>query len=128
MIVNEFAGSGGDAMPWYFRKAGVGRLVGTRTWGGLVGIWDYPQLIDGGSVTAPRGAIYGLQGEWEVENRGIAPDIEVEMDPALVRQGHDPQLEKAVEVVLDELKKNPLPKYRKPAYPKYPRVLPKKEP
>lgn len=127
MIVNEFAGSGGDAMPWYFRKAGVGRLVGTRTWGGLVGIWDYPELIDGGSVTAPRGAIYGLQGEWEVENRGIAPDIEVEMDPALVRQGRDPQLEKAVEVVLEELKKTPLPKYKKPAYPKYPQVLPKKE-
>ena len=127
MIVNEFAGSGGDAMPWYFRKAGVGRLVGSRTWGGLVGIWDYPQLIDGGSVTAPRGAIYGLQGDWEVENRGITPDIEVEMDPALVRQGHDPQLEKAVDVVLDELKRNPLPKYVKPAYPKYPQVLPKKE-
>jgi tricorn protease len=127
MIVNEFAGSGGDAMPWYFRKAGVGRLVGTRTWGGLVGIWDYPQLIDGGSVTAPRGAIYGLQGDWEVENRGIAPDVEVEMDPARVREGHDPQLEKAVEIALDDLKKNPLPKYKKPAYPKYPHVLPKKE-
>jgi tricorn protease len=125
MIVNEFAGSGGDAMPWYFRKAGLGSLIGTRTWGGLVGIWDYPQLIDGGSVTAPRGAIYGLQGEWEVENRGISPDVEVELDPALVRQGHDPQLEKAVEVILEQLRKNPLPKYNKPGYPKYPQVLPK---
>jgi tricorn protease len=125
MIVNEFAGSGGDAMPWYFRKAGLGTLVGTRTWGGLVGIWDYPQLVDGGSVTAPRGAIYGLQGDWEVENRGINPDIEVEMDPALVRQGRDPQLEKAVEVVLAQLEKNPLPTYTKPAYPNYQNALPK---
>jgi tricorn protease len=119
MIVNEFAGSGGDAMPWYFRKAAIGTLIGNRTWGGLVGIYDYPQLVDGGRVTAPRVAIYGLKGEWEVENHGIAPDIEVEMDPALVRQGHDPQLEKAVEVVLEQLKKNPLPEYKKPDYPNY---------
>jgi tricorn protease len=119
MIVNEFAGSGGDAMPWYFRRAGIGLLIGVRTWGGLVGIYDYPQLIDGGSVTAPRIAIYGLKGDWEVENRGITPDIEVEMDPAAVRQGHDPQLEKAVEVILEEIKKNPLPEYKKPDYPNY---------
>ncbi|HLY17045.1 MAG TPA: PDZ domain-containing protein [Bryobacteraceae bacterium] len=119
MIVNEFAGSGGDAMPWYFRKAGIGPLVGNRTWGGLVGIYDYPQLIDGGGVTAPRVAIFGLKGDWEVENHGIAPDVEVDMDPALVRQGHDPQLEKAVEVVMEALKKNPLPEYKKPEYPNY---------
>jgi tricorn protease len=121
MITNEFAGSGGDAMPWYFRKAGIGPLIGTRTWGGLVGIYDYPQLIDGGGVTAPRVAIYGLKGDWEVENHGITPDIEVEMDPELVRQGHDPQLEKAVEVVMEELKKHPLPEYKKPVYPDYQR-------
>jgi tricorn protease len=125
MIVNEFAGSGGDAMPWYFRKAGIGTVIGARTWGGLVGIWDYPELIDGGSVTAPRGAIYGLHGDWEVENRGVTPDIEVEMDPALVRLGSDPQLEKAVEVILDQLKKNPLPTYKRPAYPNYHQALPK---
>jgi tricorn protease len=119
MIVNEFAGSGGDAMPWYFRKSGIGTLIGTRTWGGLVGIYDYPQLIDGGAVTAPRVAIYGLNGDWEVENHGIAPDVEVELDPALVRQGHDPQLEKAVEVILAQLNKSPLPQYRKPEYPNY---------
>ncbi len=119
MIVNEFAGSGGDAMPWYFRKAQIGPLVGTRTWGGLVGIYDYPQLIDSGGVTAPRVAIYGLTGEWEVENHGIAPDVEVDMDPAAVRQGHDPQLERAVEVVLEQLKKNPLPEYKRPDYPNY---------
>jgi tricorn protease len=119
MIINEFAGSGGDAMPWYFRKAGIGPLVGTRTWGGLVGIGGYPQLMDGGSVTAPRWAIYGTKGEWEVENHGIAPDFEVELDPKLVRQGHDPQLEKAVQVTMEALKKNPPPVYKKPAYPNY---------
>ena len=119
MLINEFAGSGGDAMPWYFRRAGIGLLVGTRTWGGLVGIYDYPQLIDGGGVTAPRVAIYGLKGDWEVENHGIAPDVEVEMDPALVREGHDPQLEKAVEVIMEQLKKSPPPVYTKPAYPDY---------
>jgi tricorn protease len=124
MIINEFAGSGGDAMPWYFRKAGVGPLVGTRTWGGLVGIGNYPQLIDGGFVTAPRWAIYGLKGQWEVENHGIAPDVEVELDPQVVRQGHDPQLERAVEVVLDLLKKNPPPSYPKPPYPNYHNTLP----
>jgi tricorn protease len=126
MIINEFAGSGGDAMPWYFRKAGIGPLVGTRTWGGLVGIGGYPQLMDGGSVTAPRWAIYGTKGEWEVENHGIAPDpgLEVELDPKLVRQGHDPQLEKAVEVTMEALKKNPPPAYKKPAYPNYHPRLP----
>jgi tricorn protease len=119
MIINEFAGSGGDAMPWYFRKAGIGPLIGTRTWGGLVGIYDYPQLIDGGFVTAPRIAIYGLNAEWEVENHGIQPDIEVDMDPRLVREGHDPQLEKAVEVIMESLKKNPLPVHERPGYPNY---------
>jgi tricorn protease len=119
MIINEMSGSGGDAMPWYFRKAKIGPLVGKKTWGGLIGIYDYPALMDGGVITAPRIAIYGLSGEWEVENVGISPDIEVEFDPKLVMQGHDPQLEKAVEVVMDMLQKNPLPKYKRPAYPNY---------
>jgi len=124
MIINEFAGSGGDAMPWYFRKAGVGPLVGTRNWGGLVGIGNYPQLIDGGAITAPRWAIYGLKGQWEVENHGISPDVEVELDPKLVRQGHDPQLERTVEVVLDLLKQHPLPTYPVAPYPNYHDTLP----
>lgn len=119
IIINELAGSGGDAMPWYFRKAGIGPLVGKRTWGGLVGIGGYPPLMDGGMVMAPRMAIYGLKGEWEVENIGIAPDYEVEYDPMLVRQGHDPQLEKTVEVVLDLLTKNPQPEFKRPPYPNY---------
>jgi len=127
MIINQFAGSGGDAMPWYFRKAGLGPLVGMKTWGGLVGIGNYPPLLDGGYVTAPRWAFYGLSGEWEVENHGIAPDIEVDQDPKLVRQGHDPQLERAVKEALDLLDKNPLPTYQRPAYPNYHPVLPTKQ-
>ncbi|HUI43748.1 MAG TPA: S41 family peptidase, partial [Terriglobia bacterium] len=124
MVINQFAGSGGDAMPWYFRKAGIGPLIGHRTWGGLVGIGGYPTLMDGGRVTAPRWAIYGTQGEWEVENHGIAPDIDVEQDPKLVREGHDPQLEKAVEVALELLKKNPPKTYPVPPYPDYHPHLP----
>ncbi|HVG22474.1 MAG TPA: S41 family peptidase, partial [Blastocatellia bacterium] len=119
MIINEYAGSGGDALPWYFRKAGIGPLIGKRTWGGLIGIYDYPQLIDGGFVTAPRVAFWSPKGEWDVENHGVAPDIEVEFDPQAWRAGRDPQLEKAVEVVMDALKKNPPPKHERPAYPNY---------
>jgi len=119
MIINEMSGSGGDALPWYFRKAGVGLLIGKRTWGGLVGIGGYPQLIDGGTVTAPRAAIYGLNGEWEVENHGVPPDVDVELDPAIWRQGHDAQLEKAIEVVMQELKDHPLPEIKRPPYPNY---------
>jgi tricorn protease len=116
MIINQFAGSGGDAMPWFFRKAGIGPLVGERTWGGLVGIGGYPQLMDGGYVMAPRFAIAGLNGHWEVEGHGIAPDYEVWQDPQLLREGHDPQLEKAVAVALQLLKEHPLPEYKQPPY------------
>ena len=119
MIINEMSGSGGDALPWMFRQDKLGPLVGTRTWGGLVGIYNYPPLLDGGFVTAPRVAIYGLHGEWEVENRGIPPDIEVENDPASVAAGHDPQLERAVQATLEALKKNPVVIPDHPAYPNY---------
>ena len=119
MITNEYAGSGGDLMPWMFRKHKVGTLVGKRTWGGLVGIGGYPQLIDGGMVTAPHFAFYNTDGQWDVENVGVAPDIEVEWDPAAWRQGRDLQLEKAVEVALEELKKNPVRRPQRPAYPNY---------
>lgn len=124
MLINEMSGSGGDALPWLFRKAGIGPLVGTRTWGGLVGIGDYPSLLDGGSITAPRWALHGTQGEWEVENIGIAPDIEVEMDPAQVRLGRDPQLERGVRVALELLGKSPAQKFKRPAFPDYKPVLP----
>lgn len=119
MITNEFAGSGGDAMPWYFRHAGVGPLVGKRTWGGLVGISGYPPLLDGGGVTAPSFAFFSPDGTWDVENHGVPPDVEVDLDPYEVRNGLDPQLDKAVEVIMEALKKNPLPKPKKPAYPNY---------
>ena len=119
MVINEMAGSGGDALPWMFRQEKIGPLVGMRTWGGLVGIGGFPVLMDGGTVTAPRAALYGLHGSWEVENVGIAPDIEVENDPASVAAGHDPQLEKAVQVTLEALKKNPVVIPDHPPYPDY---------
>jgi tricorn protease len=119
MIINEMSGSGGDALPWYFRKAGIGPLIGKKTWGGLVGIGGYPELIDGGRVTAPRAAIYGLNGDWEVENKGVAPDVEVDLEPAAWRAGHDAQLEKAIEVVMQQLKEHPLPEIKRPPYPNY---------
>ena len=117
MLINELAGSGGDAMPWFFKKLKVGPLIGKRTWGGLVRASGIPTLMDGGSIRAPNGAVYGLNGEWEVENVGVAPDIEVEYDPSLWRAGRDPQLEKAVEYLMAELQKNPPKEYKRPAYP-----------
>ena len=119
MLINQNSGSGGDCMPWYFRKAGIGKLVGTRTWGGLVGIGGYPSLLDGGYVMAPRYAIYGINGEWEVENHGIPPDVEAELLPRDVAAGHDVQLEQGVKLVLDELKANPVPVIPVPPYPNY---------
>jgi tricorn protease len=104
MLINERAGSGGDMLPYMFKKRKIGPLVGTKTWGGLVGIWDVPNLIDGGSITAPRGGFYNTNGEWDVENIGISPDFVIEQDAKLVKEGHDPQLEKAVEVALELLK------------------------
>jgi tricorn protease len=89
-----------------------------------VWIGGYPRLMDGGRVTAPRWAPYGPNGEWEIENHGVTPDVEVEQDPALVRQGHDPQLERGVQIALDELAKHPVKKFVRPPYPTYPNILP----
>jgi len=119
MITNEFAGSGGDLMPWMFRRMKIGPLVGKRTWGGLVGIGGYPVLVDGGSVTAPHFAFYSPESQWEVENHGVAPDIEVDFDPGEWRKGRDTQLEKAIEVAMAELKKSPPKKVTRPPYPNY---------
>ena len=116
MIIDETAGSGGDMLPWMFRKFKVGTLVGKRTWGGLVGILGFPEFIDGGSVTAPNVAIWTKDG-FVVENTGVAPDIEVEQWPADVINGKDPQLEKAIEVALKELAKNPPEEPVRPPYP-----------
>jgi tricorn protease len=117
MIIDESAGSGGDLLPWMFRKFSLGKLVGKRTWGGLVGILGFPQLMDGGGVTAPNLAIFTEDG-WIVENEGVPPDVEVEQDPAAVAAGKDPQLDKAIEVALAELEKNPPP--RPPVRPPFP--------
>jgi tricorn protease len=117
MIIDETAGSGGDLLPWMFRKFGLGKLVGRRTWGGLVGLLGFPALMDGGFVTAPDLAIFTEEG-WIVENVGVAPDIEVEQDPALVAAGKDPQLDRAIEVVLAELAKSP--PSQPPARPPFP--------
>ncbi|WP_224484938.1 S41 family peptidase [Robertkochia aurantiaca] len=106
MIINERAGSGGDLLPYMFRAAELGPLVGTRTWGGLVGTWDTPRFIDGGRMVAPRGGFYDIGGEWAVEGEGVAPDIEVIQTPAEVLKGRDPQLERAVEEALRLLEGN----------------------
>jgi tricorn protease len=120
LIINEYAGSGGDAMPYHFRSLNIGPLIGKRTWGGLVGFFGpQEELMDGGVVSTPSRGFWTPKGEWEVENNGIAPDIEVELDPHLVREGHDPQLEKTVEVLLADLDKHPVPVHKKPAYPVY---------
>jgi len=121
MIINEMAGSGGDALPWMFRKTGIGPLVGKRTWGGLVGHYTNPaDLLDGGFTGTPDLAFYNPNGTWDVENHGVPPDVETELDPQAARAGHDSQLERAVEVVMDLLKKNPLPPApHHPAFPNY---------
>jgi tricorn protease len=119
MIANEFSGSGGDALPWLFKQAKLGPLVGKRTWGGLVGISAIPVLMDGGHVTSPSVAFFSPQGEWDVENHGVEPDYAVEQDPKAVSDGHDPQLEKAVSLAMEEMSKTPQPEVHKPAYPNY---------
>jgi tricorn protease len=100
MIINEMAGSGGDLMPYMFRYYEVGPLIGARTWGGLVGTWDTPQLLDGGSMIAPRGGFFDMDGKWAVENVGVPADIEIEETPKDVIAGRDPQLERAVQEAL----------------------------
>jgi tricorn protease len=121
MLINEMAGSGGDALPWFFKVAQVGPLIGKRTWGGLVGVSGGVPLINGGWAGSPQSGIYGLNGKWEVENHGVDPDIEVEEDPFLWRQGKDPQLERGVAYLMEQLKKSPPRKYVRPAYPVYKR-------
>ena len=119
MIINEYSSSGGDLLPRLFRENKVGTLVGKRTWGGLVGIYGYPMLVDGGQVTAPRVAFRNLQGQLDVENKGVPPDVEVDLDPQIWRSGRDPQLQKAVEVAMAELKKKPIRKPSNGPFPNY---------
>jgi tricorn protease len=107
MLINGYSASGGDALPYYFRKKGLGPIIGTRTWGGLIGISGNPRLLDGGRVTVPQFRFLDTEGAWMVEGVGVAPDIEVVDRPDEVVAGRDPSLEKAVELLLEELKKKP---------------------
>jgi tricorn protease len=116
MIIDETAGSGGDLLPWMFRKFELGPLIGKRTWGGLVGILGFPVLMDGGRVTAPNLAFWTEDG-FLVENEGVAPDIEVEQTPKEVIAGRDPQLEKAIEIVLRQLESAPPAQPARPPFP-----------
>lgn len=116
MLIDETAGSGGDLLPWMFRKEKLGPLVGRRTWGGLVGILGFPVLLDGGFVTAPNLAIWTEDG-FVVENEGVPPDVEVEQLPDEVIAGRDPQLDKAIEIVLAQLAAAPAVKPARPPYP-----------
>nr|WP_315398102.1 PDZ domain-containing protein [uncultured Duganella sp.] len=117
MLIDETAGSGGDLLPWMFRKNQMGPLIGKRTWGGLVGVLGFPVLMDGGTITAPNLAFWTRDGGYGVENEGVAPDIEVEQTPADVIAGRDPQLEKAIEVIKAELAKNPPARPSRPPFP-----------
>jgi tricorn protease len=117
MLINGLAGSGGDAFPWYFRQAGMGKLIGTRTWGGLVGLSGNPGLIDGGYVSVPTFAFYRKEGNWAIEGHGVDPDIEILDDPARMVNGGDPQLDAAIKHLQDELKRRPYAPAKRPAYP-----------
>jgi len=117
MLINGLAGSGGDAFPSYFKSVGIGKLIGTRTWGGLVGISGNPGLMDGGAITAPTFGYYKTDGNWGIEGHGVDPDIEVIDDPAKMVNGGDPQLDRAIDLMLEEIKVNPYVAPRRPASP-----------
>ena len=107
MLINGWSGSGGDNFAHLFRVNRLGPLIGTRTWGGLIGITGAPRLVDGGNVTVPTFRIYDADGRWIIEGAGVQPDIEVPEDPTRIARGIDPQLERAIAVVCDALDKNP---------------------
>ncbi len=117
MLINGYSSSGGDAFPYYFKKKGLGKLIGTRTWGGLVGISGNASLVDGGSISVPRFGIYDENGEWIIEGVGVYPDIEVLDRPEQLAKDQDPSIEKAVEVLLQQLEENPVKKVNTPEPP-----------
>ena len=116
MLINGLSGSGGDAFPDFFRKAGLGPLIGTRTWGGLIGMSGIPGLIDGGTVTVPTFRMYDPDGKWFAEGHGVDPDIPVPEDPTALARGAEPQLERAVQEVLRLIAETPSPIPPRPAY------------
>ncbi len=117
MLANGPSGSGGDAFPHYFKTMGLGKLFGTRTWGGLVGISGNPGLIDGGSISVPTFGFYSNEGRWAIEGHGVDPDVEVIDDPAQMQNGNDPQINAAVEHLLNEIRNNPYIPPTKPQSP-----------
>ncbi len=117
MLINGMAGSGGDMFPALFKQNKLGKLIGMRTWGGLVGIRGEPNMIDGSSVTAPSFAYYELDGTWGIEGHGVDPDMKVVDDPALMVSGGDPQLDAAITWMKEEIKSNGFKQPARPAYP-----------
>ena len=117
MLINGFSSSGGDAFPYYFKKLGLGKLIGTRTWGGLVGISGNAGLVDGGNLSVPTFGVFDAEDGWIIEGKGVSPDIEVVDRPEMLATGRDPGIEKAVEVLLKELEANPVKKVTAPAPP-----------
>ena len=103
MMIDQDAGSGGDYLPYAFRELEIGKLLGTRTWGGLIGIFSNPPFVDGGVMTVPHFRFVDTDNNWSVENEGVAPDIEVKLDPIATNEGRDSQLEKAIEEILQQL-------------------------
>lgn len=117
MLINGYAGSGGDMFPYLFKKYGLGPLMGERTWGGLVGYSGQASLVDGGFLSAPSAAFYDPStGQWIAENTGIDPDVEIDARPDLVAKGQDPQLQAAIDHLLKELQKNPAKPWKQPTY------------
>lgn len=117
MLINGPSGSGGDAFPYYFKQAGLGKLIGTRTWGGLVGISGNPGLVDGGYTAVPTFGFYENDGTWGIEGHGVDPDIEIIDDPANMQNGADPQLDRAIQLMLEEIRRNPYVAPKRPDYP-----------
>lgn len=116
-LINETSASDGDIFPYYFRKSGLGKLVGKRSWGGVVGISGRGPLTDGGSVSVPLNATNSETGEYVIEGHGVDPDVEVWQDPTAVLQGRDPQLERGIEELLKEIEENPAVKPKRPEEP-----------
>ncbi len=117
MLINQFSSSGGDAFPYFFRQLDLGTIIGTRTWGGLVGMTGNAGLKDGGYIGVPRFGIYNEEGEWIIEGIGVYPDIEVVDDPHKLARGEDPSLEKAIEVLLLQLEEEPQRRWPVPEQP-----------
>ncbi|HEX2643958.1 MAG TPA: S41 family peptidase, partial [Thermoanaerobaculia bacterium] len=116
-LINESTSSDGDMFAAMFKRAGLGPLIGTRTWGGVVGIGDRGPLIDGGAISVPESASASPEGQYIIEGYGVDPDIRVENDPKSVIDGRDPQLEKGVEVLLEQMAKEPRKLPTRPAPP-----------